>query len=151
MISLRTFIQTAAAGTLIPQFAPAQSVPFVLPEQFIPQYVRVKDEFELGHILAQPRSHFLYWSEDKNKAIRYGVGVGKAGLEFMVAATIDVKKEWPTWHPTDEMIERSPKLYGKYKGNLDAMEGGPRNPLGARALYLFQNGRDTHFRIHGTT
>ena len=151
MISRRTFIQTAAAGIFIPQFAQAQSAPFVLPEQFIPQYVRVKDEFEPGQILVQPRSHFLYWIEDKNKAIRYGVGFGKAGLEFTGVATIDVKKEWPTWRPTDEMIERSPKLYGKYKGNLDAMEGGPRNPLGACALYRFQNGRDTYFRIHGTT
>ncbi len=49
------------------------------------------------------------------------------------------------------MIERSSKLYGKYKGNLDAIEGGSRNPLGARALYLFQNGRDMYFRIDGTT
>ena len=95
MVSRRTFIQTAAAGTLIPQFVQAQSAPFVLPEQFIPQYVRVKDEFEPGQILVQPRSHFLYWIEGKNKAIRYGVGVGKAGLEFTGVATIDVKKERP--------------------------------------------------------
>jgi len=103
--------------------------------------VRVKDEFEPGQIIVQPRSHFLYWIEDKNKAIRYGVGVGKAGLEFTGVATIDVKKEWPTWRPTDEIIERSPKLYGKYKGNLDAMEGGPRNPLGARALSISKRSR----------
>ena len=95
MISRRTFIQTAAAGTLIPQFAQAQSAPFVLPEQFIPQYFRVKDEFDPGQILAQPRSHLRYWIEDKNKSNRYGVSVGKAGLEFTGVATIDVKKERP--------------------------------------------------------
>lgn len=62
----------------------------------MPQYVRVKVEFEPGQILAQPRSHFPYWIEDKNKSNRYGVGVGKAGLEFTGVATIDVKKERPT-------------------------------------------------------
>lgn len=153
MISRRTFIQTAAAGVVLPQFAQAQSKPaeYVVPEQFKPQYVRIKKDFAPGQILILPRSHFLYWIESERKAIRYGVGVGKAGLEFTGVATIDVKKEWPTWRPTDEMIERDPKAYGKYKGNLDAMPGGPSNPLGARALYLFQNGKDTYFRIHGTT
>jgi lipoprotein-anchoring transpeptidase ErfK/SrfK len=63
---------------------------------------------------------------------------------------VQVKKEWPTWRPTDDMIERDPGHYGKYKGNEDAMPGGPGNPLGARAMYLFQNGHDTYFRIHGT-
>lgn len=150
MISRRTFIQTATAGAVLPQFAQAQSS-YQVPEQFMPQYVRIKKTYAPGQILILPRSHFLYWIEEQGKAIRYGVGVGKAGLEFQGVATIDVKKEWPTWRPTDEMIEREPKLYGKYKDNLDAMPGGPSNPLGARALYLFQNGKDTYFRIHGTT
>ncbi|MGH1577384.1 L,D-transpeptidase [Planktotalea sp.] len=147
--SRRAFIQTSAAGVLLPQFAHAQE--YQVPEQFKPQYVRIKGDIAPGQLLILPRSHFLYWVEAKNKAVRYGVGVGKAGLEFTGTATIDVKKEWPTWRPTDEMIEREPKAYGKYKGNLDAMPGGPSNPLGARALYLFQNGKDTYFRIHGTT
>ena len=67
------------------------------------------------------------------------------------SAVIQVKKEWPTWRPTDEMIERDPGHYGKFKDNDYVQPGGPGNPLGARALYLFQNGRDTYFRIHGTT
>ena len=76
--------------------------------------------------------------------------MGKAGLEFQGQATIEVKKEWPTWRPTNEMIEREPGTYGRFKDNDYVQPGGPSNPLGARALYLFQNGRDTYFRIHGT-
>ena len=64
------------------------------------------------------------------------------------AAEVGKKVEWPSWKPTPEMIERNPKAYKKYE---DGMEGGPRNPLGARAIYLYQNGRDTAIRIHGTT
>ena len=77
--------------------------------------------------------------------------MGKAGLEFTGEAVIQVKKEWPTWRPTNEMIEREPQTYAKFKDNDYVEPGGPGNPLGARALYLFQNGRDTFFRIHGTT
>ena len=84
-------------------------------------------------------------------ARRYGVGVGKAGLEFTGTAVIQVKKEWPTWRPTNEMIEREPNTYRKFVDNDYVQPGGPGNPLGARALYLFQNGKDTYFRIHGTT
>ena len=84
------------------------------------------------------------------EARRYGVGVGRAGLEFTGTATIDVKKKWPTWRPTDEMIEREPQTYARFRGNDYVQPGGPENPLGSRALYLFQNGRDTYYRIHGT-
>jgi len=64
---------------------------------------------------------------------------------------IEVKKEWPTWRPTDEMIEREPRTYSRFVDNEYVQPGGPENPLGARALYLFQDGVDTYFRIHGTT
>ena len=105
-----------------------------------PQMVSIKPQYAVGDLVTAP-----------GQAMRYGVGVGKAGLEFTGTATIDVKKEWPTWRPTDEMIEREPKTYARFIGNTDAQPGGPSNPLGARARYLFQNGRDTYFRIHGTT
>ena len=111
----------------------------------------MKRDMEAGQILILPRAHLLYFITAPGEARRYGVGVGKAGLEFTGTATIDVKKEWPTWRPTNEMIERDPQAYKRFIGNTDAQPGGPGNPLGARALYLFQNGRDTYFRIHGTT
>jgi len=113
--------------------------------------VPVKAQYAPGQLLILPRSHYLYFVTSPGQAMRYGVGVGKAGLEFTGTATIDVKKEWPTWRPTNEMIERDPQAYKRFIGNTDAQPGGPGNPLGARALYLFQNGRDTYFRIHGTT
>ena len=143
----RTFIASSVAATALPQIVSAQAAAF----DPTPQMVRVKKNYKVGELLILPRSYYLYFITDVGQAMRYGVGVGKAGLEFTGSATIAVKKEWPTWRPTDEMIERSPSSYGRFIGNTDAQPGGPDNPLGARALYLFQGGKDTYFRIHGTT
>lgn len=147
MFSRRTFIASASAAATLPAFAAAQGTEF----DPTPQFVRIKKDFQPGQLLILPRSYYLYFVTEPRKAIRYGVGVGKAGLEFTGTATIDVKKEWPTWRPTPEMIERDPRSYAKFKDNTYIQPGGPDNPLGARALYLFQNGVDTYFRIHGTT
>lgn len=149
MISRRNFIAATAASLAMPAIASAQA--FQLDPIFRPQDVRIKTSVQPGQILILPRAHFLYHVTAPGVARRYGVGVGKAGLEFTGTAEIAVKKEWPTWRPTDEMIEREPKTYAKFKDNDYVEPGGPGNPLGARALYLFQNGRDTFFRIHGTT
>ncbi|MFV0335378.1 MAG: L,D-transpeptidase [Tropicimonas sp.] len=144
VLSLPATAQSAPAAPAKPEGG------FKLDPRFEPQAVRIKEQFKTGQLLILPRSHYLYFVTGPRTAIRYGVGVGKAGLEFTGTATIDVKKEWPTWRPTDEMIARDPKSYGRFANNRDVMPGGPSNPLGARALYLFQNGRDTYFRIHGT-
>ncbi len=141
-------ISTAAATAMLPGSAWAKKTEEFDPR---PQYVRIKKGFLPGQLLIVPRSYYLYLVTEERKAIRYGVGVGRAGLEFTGTATIDVKKEWPTWRPTDEMIERDPRTYAKFVDNDYVQPGGPGNPLGARALYLFQNGVDTYFRIHGTT
>ncbi len=160
MLSRRAFIASTIAASATPALAqttaPAEPAPvpsdgFQLDPRFVPQYVKIKKQFLPGQLLILPRSHYLYFVTEPGKAIRYGVGVGKAGLEFTGTATIDVKKEWPTWRPTHEMIERDPQSYSKFVGTDYVMPGGPGNPLGARALYLFQNGKDTYFRIHGTT
>ncbi len=143
----RTFIASTIAATALPQFVSAQAAAF----DPTPQIVRIKKNFATGEMLILPRSYYLYFVTAPGEAMRYGVGVGRAGLEFTGSATIDVKKEWPTWRPTDEMIERDPRAYARFVGNTDAQPGGPGNPLGSRALYLFQGGRDTFFRIHGTT
>lgn len=133
----------------LPSLALAKPRPVVFDP--IPQEVRIKKGYEPGQLLILPRSFYLYLVTDKRKAMRYGVGVGKAGLEFTGSAVIEVKKEWPTWRPTDEMIEREPRTYSRFVDNKYVQPGGPKNPLGARALYLFQGGVDTYFRIHGTT
>jgi lipoprotein-anchoring transpeptidase ErfK/SrfK len=145
MIHRRHFLTLAAAAAV-----PSGVQAFELEQRFQPQDVRISSRFRPGQLLVMPRAHFLYFVTGPNRALRYGVGVGKAGLQFTGTATIDVKRKWPTWRPTDQMIEREPRTYARFKGNDYVQPGGPENPLGARALYLFQNGVDTYFRIHGT-
>ena len=101
-----------------------------------------------GTIVINTKRRNLYFVLKDGKAIEYGVGVGRRGFTWYGTATIKRKTEWPAWHPPQEMIEREKKQYGR---TLPAkMEGGARNPLGARALYLFKGNKDTLYRIHGT-
>jgi len=105
-----------------------------------------------GTIVIDPQRHFLYLIEGGGRAIRYGVGVGRSGFEWSGVATIHNKQEWPDWYPPKEMIERQPEIR-RVMTELQSgigMHGGPRNPLGARALYLWQGNKDTLYRIHGT-
>jgi lipoprotein-anchoring transpeptidase ErfK/SrfK len=150
MISRRLVIGGAACAV----FSTPRSVrahtqePFVLAEEFLPREVRVREQHAPGQILVFPRNYFLYHIFDTERAMRYGVGVGKAGLEFQGSAIIERKAEWPSWRPTPDMIRRDPDRYAQF---ADGVPGGPNNPLGARALYLYRDGADTYFRIHGTT
>lgn len=100
-----------------------------------------------GTIVVDTKNRFVYLIQEGGKAMRYGVGVGREGLAFTGTANIGHKREWPRWTPTPNMIAREPDRYARWSGGMD---GGPSNPLGARALYLYKNGRDTLFRIHGT-
>jgi lipoprotein-anchoring transpeptidase ErfK/SrfK len=117
-----------------------------------PKYLRQEVDYRTteapGTVVVDPHRRFLYLVEKGGKAVRYGVGVGRAGLEFTGIASIQLKKTWPHWTPTQAMIARDPARYLKWAGG---MEGGEGNPLGARALYLFKGGNDTRYRIHGTT
>jgi len=105
-----------------------------------------------GTIVVDPHAHYLYYVEPDGKAMRYGVAVGKQGFAWSGEAVIKTKQEWPDWYPPKEMIERHPEL----RPQLDKLQsgmgvaGGYRNPLGARAMYLWQGNKDTYFRIHGT-
>jgi len=120
---------------------------FVVKQKYKPQTVRFSG-YPAGTIVVDPRNHFLYLTQSFGRARRYGVGVGRAGLAFKGSATIARKAEWPSWRPTDNMIRREPAKYARY---AKGVPGGPKNPLGARALYLYKNNRDTYYRIHGTT
>ncbi len=105
-----------------------------------------------GTIVIDPANHFLYLIQGGGKAVRYGVGVGRQGFSWSGSATIHDKQEWPDWYPPREMLARQPELM-RHMSQLRSgigMPGGPRNPLGARALYLWQDNKDTLFRIHGT-
>ena len=147
----RSFIATSLAAGACTLAAPAIAQGVKVDPKFTPQTVRISGQYGPGQLLVLPRAHFLYYVTGPNEAIRYGVGVGRAGLEFTGTATIQAKRKWPDWRPTDEMISRDPNAYEKFKADDSYRQpGGPGNPLGARALYLFQNGRDTYFRIHGT-
>ena len=113
------------------------------------QEVPYVSSYAPGTIVVDTPARFLYLVQPGGTAMRYGVGVGKEeALQFKGNAVVGRKAEWPGWTPTANMIKRDPERYGPYAGGLP---GGPTNPLGARALYLYRNGRDTHFRLHGTT
>lgn len=126
---------------------PIPAVPLEkLPEAYRRQQIAYQTDRPAGSIIIHPGEKFLYLVTGKNKAIRYGISVGKAGFEWAGEAVVSQTKNWPTWTPPPEMIERTPKLE-KWK---DGQPGGPTNPLGARAIYLLSNGRDYGYRIHGT-
>jgi lipoprotein-anchoring transpeptidase ErfK/SrfK len=101
-----------------------------------------------GTIIINTSERRLYYVLGGGQAIRYGVGVGRQGFEWSGVAKIGGKREWPAWHPPADMIERELVQYGRQLPTR--MEGGPGNPLGARALYLYQGSKDTLYRIHGT-
>jgi lipoprotein-anchoring transpeptidase ErfK/SrfK len=119
-----------------------------VPQQFWRQEVDYASNHAPGTIVVNTAERFLYLVQPGGRAIRYGVGVGREeGLQFKGSAVISRKAEWPSWTPTANMIRTQPERYKEYAGGLP---GGPTNPLGPRALYLYRNGKDTHFRLHGT-
>lgn len=120
--------------------------PFKVKPEFVPQEVDFSG-YEPGTIVINTTERRLYLVESAFKARRYAIAVGKEGLQFKGTTTVGDKQEWPRWIPTKEMQEREPSHYGRYK---DGMPGGGENPLGARAIYLYQGKTDTHLRIHGT-
>lgn len=99
-----------------------------------------------GTVIIDPYSKYLFLILENGRAMRYGVGVGRQGFEWSGNAVIRRKAKWPRWTPPKEMVERD-ELAAKW---ANGMPGGPTNPLGARALYLFQGDVDTLYRIHGT-
>lgn len=122
--------------------------PFRVAAKWRPQTVEYRSRYKRGTIIIDTGSRFLYLIQSPRTARRYGVGVGRDALAWSGMARIGMKREWPRWQPTDAMIAREPEKYAQY---AEGMEGGPGNPLGARAMYLFAGRRDTEYRIHGTT
>jgi len=102
-----------------------------------------------GTLVVDTGNHFLYFTYPNGQAMRYGVGLGRAGFAWAGRGKIQYKRQWPKWTPPDEMIARQPEL-AKYSADNGGMPPGLDNPLGARALYIFQGKEDTLFRIHGS-
>lgn len=156
MLSRRSLLATGAAAlSLGSARAFAQAVPLAetgletLPPSLQARLVQLRAAMAPGEIHVDPNAFGLYFTLPEGRAIRYACGVGAPGLYEPGTYTVGDKKEWPSWKPTPDMVEREPELYGPFAE--DGMPGGPGNPLGARALYLFQPGRgDTFLRIHGT-
>lgn len=110
------------------------------------QVVPYATEHPVGAIVIENSNRLLYLVQPDGYALRYGISVGREGFDWTGTSTVYRRAHWPTWTPPQEMIERDPKLE-RWK---DGQPGGPRNPLGARALYLLTDGRDQGYRIHGT-
>ncbi len=110
-----------------------------------------------GTVVVDTGNHFLYVVQRFGRAMRYGVGLGRQGFEWSGQGVIEWKQHWPRWHPPEEMIARQPNLQ-QYRTEYDpvtrewkgGMAPGINNPLGARALYIYQNGKDTLYRLHGS-
>lgn len=108
------------------------------------QMVKYFSDEPEGTVVVDTRNHYLYWIWENNTAMRYGVGVGREGFQWFGRANVARKARWPRWVPPEAMKQRQPGL-------PDSMDGGPNNPLGARALYLHgKGGGDTGYRLHGT-
>ncbi|MDX8524885.1 L,D-transpeptidase [Mesorhizobium sp. MSK_1335] len=120
--------------------------PFKVKPEFVPQDVAFSG-YEPGTIVIDTTARRLYLVESFSTARRYAIAVGREGLQFKGTVAVGDKQEWPRWIPTLDMQKREPKHYGQYK---DGMAGGGQNPLGARAIYLYDGRKDTHLRIHGT-
>ncbi len=125
---------------------PAARVELIEP-QFWRQVVDDPTGERPGTVVVDTTNRFLYLVREDRKAMRYGVGIGRDGFTWSGRGVIQYKREWPTWTPPSEMIDRQPELEPYRNG----MEPSLENPLGARALYIFQNGRDTIYRVHGAT
>jgi lipoprotein-anchoring transpeptidase ErfK/SrfK len=126
---------------------PNANNPWGLHPRFMPTRVQHNPGLTPGDIHVDAHAHYLYHIGGDGTAMRYGVAIGRAGLYQPGVFRIGRKAEWPFWTPTANMIAREPEIYAEF---ADGVPGGPTNPLGARALYLYSGGRDTLLRIHGT-
>ncbi len=101
-----------------------------------------------GTVIVDTQNHFLYFIQPGGKAVRYGVATGQDAMGWTGRTYVGQMQEWPRWIPPKDMLERWPHL--QPTADAGGLPGGPDNPLGARALYLYKDGKDTLYRIHGT-
>ncbi len=130
-----------------------RSLPAIPYGRIDPRYLRQEVSYQTaeapGTIVVDTKQHFLYLVQPGGKAIRYGVGLGRDGYAWSGRGKIQWKAKWPRWTPPDEMVRRQPELTSISAAN-GGMTPGLNNPLGARALYIFKDGKDTLYRVHGT-
>jgi lipoprotein-anchoring transpeptidase ErfK/SrfK len=141
---------------VLAMYAPVEGEPFRIPAipvskvdpQYVRQTVRTPDfiKEKPGTIVVDPGNKFLYLVQDNGQSLRYGIGVGRQGFSWSGEAVIHDKQHWPKWFPPPEMQARD-SFAARFPNGMD---GGPRNPLGSRALYLWKDNKDTLYRIHST-
>jgi lipoprotein-anchoring transpeptidase ErfK/SrfK len=155
ILSRRAFVAAAAALGASFELGGCATTPAQPSAEIDPTYRRTVVPYNSreapGTIIVDPQNHYLYVVQ-KGQALRYGVGVGGEGFGWSGVASVRSKQEWPDWYPPEEMLQRKPELrrqMTELQSGL-GMHGGPENPLGARALYLWQGNKDTLYRIHGT-
>jgi lipoprotein-anchoring transpeptidase ErfK/SrfK len=128
-------------------------IPAIPYKQIDPRYYRQRVMNTTGEpagtVVVDTRDRFLYLVEKGGTAMRYGVGIGRAGFDWQGEGVIQWRQKWPKWTPPEDMIKRQPSLR-KYSADNGGMAPGLANPLGSRALYIFQNGEDTLYRVHGS-
>ncbi|TLP41883.1 L,D-transpeptidase [Cohaesibacter sp. CAU 1516] len=120
-----------------------------IPERFLRREIAYQTNENVGTIIVDTKNYFLYLIQENGRAIRYGVGLGRAGFEWSGRAFVARKAVWPTWTPPEDMIARQPELE-QWSWKNGGMPAGLDNPLGARALYIYQGSKDTLYRLHGT-
>ena len=120
---------------------------------YLRQFVRYAGDEPAGTIVVHPSQRMLYFVEPGRRATRYGVGVGREGFGWNGTAKINMKRAWPDWVPPREMVERQPEIRSELERTPrgEGVPGGPRSPLGARAMYLYGVNGDLGYRLHGTT
>ncbi|MBL3704220.1 L,D-transpeptidase family protein [Sulfitobacter sp. BDSS02] len=128
-------------------YEPSVSNPWGFHPRFLPTRVEARSNLTPGDIHVDAVARYLYHIQNDGTAMRYGVAIARGRLYEPGNYSIRRKAKWPRWTPTGDMIARDPQLYAQH---ADGMDGGPSNPLGARALYLYTGNRDTYLRIHGT-
>ena len=143
---MQTTVEPASEASMTPRdkklLAAAPYEKVTIPEQFQRAIVAYNRKEQPGTIVIDSDAKYLYYVLDGGKAIRYGVTVGEEALAWSGVAKVGRKAEWPTWTPTAEIKKR-----------MDVpnfVSGGPQNPMGARAMYLYEGNKDTLYRIHGT-
>lgn len=127
-------------------YDPYTSNPWGLDRRFLPHLVEANPGLTPGDIHVDAVARYLYHVKGDGTAMRYGVAIARGDLYSPGTYTIRRKSKWPTWTPTSSMIARDPE-YAEFAGGVD---GGPTNPLGSRALYLYRGSRDSYLRIHGS-
>lgn len=137
-------------GPIFEEPFPIPAVPSgVVPQQYWrQQVVNPFPEHVVGTLIVDPNAFYLHLVQQDGMAMRYGIGVGRQGFAWSGDAVVQYRRRWPRWRAPEDMVARQPEL-APYSVAAGGMDPGLDNPLGARALYLFQNGVDTIYRIHG--